>query len=55
MKMADQVIYAKLPKALCGSLNTSMLFQKDLTKTLTNNGFKINPYGWCVDSKIVDS
>ena len=45
------VIYVKLNKALYGTIQASLLFWKNLTKTLIEWGFEINPYDWCVANK----
>ena len=48
------VLYVKLKKALYGTLQASLLFWKNLTATLIDWGFEINPYDWCVASKMVN-
>ena len=50
-----KIIYVKLQKALYGTLQASLLFWKNLTKTLKDSGFEINLYDWCVANKIVNS
>jgi len=50
----QKVIYAKLSKALYGTLQASLLFWKDLTKYLTDLGFAVNPYDPCVANKTID-
>ena len=47
-------MYVRLRKALYGTLQAAMLFWKDLTKSLTDWGFIINPYDRCVANKIID-
>ena len=47
-------MYVKLRKALYGTLQAAMLFWKDLTKTLTDWGFIVNPYDRCVANKIIE-
>jgi len=47
-------MYVKLKKALYGTLQAAMLFWKDLTKTLTDWGFIVNPYDRCVANKMID-
>jgi len=46
-------MYVKLKHALCGTLQAAMLFWKDLTKTLTDLGFIVNPYDRCVTNKMI--
>ena len=48
------VVYAKLRKALYGTLQASYLFWKDITRELEKDGFEVNPYDWCVANKTVD-
>ena len=48
-----KVIYAVLKKSLYGSLVSSLLFWKDLTKFFEGLGFKANPYEQCVMNKTV--
>lgn len=48
------VIYVKLKKALCGTLQAALLFWKDLTGTLTDWGFVLNPCDECVANKDID-
>ena len=49
-----QVLYVKLKKALCGTLQAVMLFWKNLTNSLQEWDFAVNPYDWCVANKIVN-
>ena len=49
-----QILYVKLEKALYGTIQASLLFWKNLTKTLQEDGFVINPYDWCVANKNVN-
>ena len=48
------VLYVKLKKALYGTLQAALLFWKDLSTTLQEWGFTINPYDWCVANKEED-
>ena len=48
------VMYVELQKALYGTLDASLLFWKELTRTLEGWGFKRNPYDWCVMNKTID-
>ena len=49
-----EVLYVKLKKALYDKLQGSLLFWKNLTATLIDWGFEINPYDWCVANKMVN-
>ena len=49
------VIYAKLSKALYGTVQASYLFWKDLSKFLVDTlGFTVNPSDWCVANKEIN-
>jgi hypothetical protein len=48
------VLYAKLRKALYGTLKAALLFWKLLSKTLKNWGFTVNPYDPCVVNKQIE-
>ena len=50
-----KVLYVKLKKALYRTLQASILFWKNLTNTLIEWGFEINPYDWCVANKMVNN
>jgi hypothetical protein len=47
------VIYVKLEKALYGTLQASLLFWRNLSGYLIEQGFVLNPYDECVANKIV--
>ena len=47
-------MYVKLKKALYGTLQAALLFWKNLTTTLIEWGFTINPYDWYVANKTVN-
>ena len=49
-----EIMYVKLKKALYGTLQAALLFWKNLTTTLIEWGFTINPYDWCVANKTVN-
>jgi hypothetical protein len=49
------VIYMKLYKVLYGTMQASLLFWRDLTTTLKEWGYKLNPYDTCVANKMVKS
>ena len=48
------VMYVKLKKALYGTLQAAMLFWKNLSASLKEWGFTINPYDWCVANNEVN-
>ena len=57
----QKVIYGKASKALYDTLNTSLLFQKDLTDMIgelkfgdDNNGFILNLYDTCVANCMIN-
>jgi hypothetical protein len=47
------VMYVKLKKTLCGTLQATLLFWKKLSKRLKEWGFVINAYDWCVANKMI--
>ena len=49
-----KVIYVLLEKALYGTLQAALLFWKDLSTTLINLGFVLNPYDQCVANKTIN-
>ena len=48
------VMYVQLKKALYGTIQVALLFWKNLTASLQEWGFTINPYDWCVANKMVN-
>eukprot|EP00957_Ditylum_brightwellii_P015474 1164817-Ditylum_brightwellii.AAC.1 len=48
------VLYVELKKALYGTLQAAYLFWKNLTATLEDWGFTVNPYDWCVANKDIN-
>jgi hypothetical protein len=48
------MIYVKLEKALYGTLQASLLFWKNLSGYLIEQGFALNPYDECVANKIIN-
>jgi len=48
------VLYVLLNKALYGTIMASLLFWKDLCKTLEEWGFEANPYDLCVMNKTIN-
>ena len=47
-------LYARLKKALYGTVQGSYLFWVDLSTELERLGFEVNPYDWCVANKTVN-
>jgi hypothetical protein len=47
------VMYVKLAKALYGTLQAALLFWKDLSGHLIEQGFTLNPYDECVANKMI--
>jgi hypothetical protein len=54
MEKGKQVLYVELRKALYGTLKAALLFWKKLTGVLTQWGFDVNPYDWCVANKVIN-
>ena len=50
----ETVLYDALEHPLYGTLRASLLLWRKLTGILLDNGYKINPYDWCVTNKIID-
>jgi hypothetical protein len=48
------VLYVTLKKALYGTLQAAILFWKDITGTLTDMGFVIDPYNMCIANKTIN-
>ena len=49
------IMYVQLKKALYGTMQAAILFWKNLTGSLQEWGFTINPYDWCVANKMVSN
>jgi hypothetical protein len=49
-----EVLYVQLQKALYGTLSAAMLFWKDLSGLLSDEGYEPNPYDCCVMNKMVN-
>ena len=47
------VLYVELVKALYGTIRAALIFWRKLTKQITEWGFTVNPYDWCVANKMV--
>ena len=48
------MIYARLKKALYGTVQAALLFWKDLSKQLLSWGFELNKYDSCVANKMIN-
>eukprot|EP00957_Ditylum_brightwellii_P111990 8540452-Ditylum_brightwellii.AAC.1 len=51
MEKGNSVLHVRLQKALYGAMKAALLWGENLTNTLKEWGFKINPYDWCVATK----
>ena len=49
-----KILYVKLKKALYGMIQAAMLCWINLSTALKRWGFEINPYNWCIASKMVN-
>ena len=47
------VLYVELVKTLYGTIRAALIFWRKLTKQITDWGFTVNPYDWCVANKMV--
>ena len=47
------VLYVELVKALYGTIRAALIFWRKFTKQITEWGFTVNPYDWCVANKMV--
>lgn len=54
MENGRKVLYAKLQKALYGTVRATLLFWRDLADTLEQEDFVLNPYDHCVMNKMID-
>ena len=48
------MLYVRLLKAPYVNLKSALLFWENLSETLQEWGFKINPYDWCVANKTIN-
>ena len=56
MEKGKTVIYAELSKAFYRTLQAGLLFWKKISTFLINDqGFKVNPYDWCVVNKDINA
>ena len=49
-----KVLYLKVLRALYGCIESALLWYELFTTTLTNMGFKVNPYNRCVANKMIN-
>ena len=47
------VLYVELVKALYGTIHAALIFWRKFTKQITEWGFTVDPYDWCVANKMV--
>ena len=50
-KVKRTLMYVELKKDLSGTLQAALLFWKNLTSSLEEWDFEVNPYDWCVAKK----
>ena len=53
-KKGRMVLYVDLKESLYGTLQAAPLFWRNLTSSLHEWGFEINPYDWFLANKTVD-
>ena len=53
-KKRRTVLYVELKKSLYGTLQAALLFWRNLTSSLQEWVFEINPHEWCLENKTVD-
>ena len=53
MEHGKPVLYVELVKALYGTIRAALIFWRKFTKQITEWGFTMNPYDWCVANKMV--
>ena len=53
IERGEEVLYARLGKALYGTVDAAFLFWEDLTSQLREMGFEVNPYDNCVGNKVI--
>ena len=53
-KKCVKQLLVQCQNALYGTMVVSLLYYRKFTKSLTDIGFKINPYDPCVANKIID-
>ena len=50
-RLGKPVLYVELVKALYGTIRAALIFWRKFTKQITEWGFTVNPYDWCVANK----
>ena len=53
-KKGRTILHVEREKALNGTLQAALIFWRNLTSSLQEWEFKINPYDWCITNKTVD-
>jgi hypothetical protein len=51
---SGKVLYLCVKKAICGMLESALLFYKKLSGDLIKFGFQVNPYDPCVANKLIN-
>jgi hypothetical protein len=54
-KSGQKVLFVQFLNALYGTMVAAFLYYKKFVKSLTKQGFKLNPYDACVANKTVNS
>ena len=54
MEKGQKVLHAHVRKAICGMLQSALLFYKKLRKDLEKNGFEVNPCDPCVANEMIN-
>lgn len=54
IERGKSVLYAELKKALYGIIQASLRFWDQIVRDLTQLGYVVNPYDWCVMNKEID-
>ena len=54
-KRGKKCMHAEAKKAIYGTLDASLLFWGEISKSLEEMGYHINEYDWCVMNKIIDN
>ena len=50
----EKILYLHLKKGMYGNLRAALIFWKNLTSSLIERGFELNPYDPCVANKTVN-
>jgi hypothetical protein len=52
-KAGQKVLLLQCLNAVYGTMVAALSYYKKFVKSLTKQGYKINPYNWCVANKVV--